>query len=97
MTLDDVAYEGIAGLDEEQVRASRARGRALRLVGTATRGHAKVRLTELDATHPFATLEGADNAVSIEGSGFGRITVSGPGAGGHDAAAVVADLVELVR
>lgn len=98
VTRDDVVYEGITDLDEERVRATRARGRALRLVGTATRGHVEVRLTELDATHPFATLEGADNAVTIEGAGFGRITLTGPGAGGNEtAAAVVADLVELVR
>jgi homoserine dehydrogenase len=98
VTLDEVAYEGIEGLDEERVRAHRTRGRAVRLVGTATRERVEVRLTELDAAHPFAALEGVENAVTIEGSGFRRITLTGPGAGGRaTAAAVVADLVELVR
>jgi homoserine dehydrogenase len=97
-TLADVSYEGIQDLDEEWVRAVRARGGALRLVGTATRDSVEVRLTELAATHPLALLEETDNALIFEGPGFRSVTLSGPGAGGPaTAAAVVADLVELVR
>jgi homoserine dehydrogenase len=80
------------------VRALRARGRALRLVGSATPDLVEVRLIELAAAHPLARLDGADNAVILEGPGFASLTLSGPGAGGSaTAAAVVADLVELVR
>jgi homoserine dehydrogenase len=98
VTLADVAYEGIDRVNADEVRAARARGRALRLVGIATRDGVEVRLTELDAAHPLAQLEGADNAVVIEGAGFRRIVLSGPGAGGAEtASAVVADLLELAR
>lgn len=98
VTFADVPYEGIEHVDADEVRAARRRGKALRLVGVATREGVHVRLTELDATHPLALLEGADNAVAVEGSGFRRIVLSGPGAGGAEtASAVVADLLELVR
>jgi homoserine dehydrogenase len=98
VTIDDVAYEGIEGLDEHDVRAARTRGRALRLVGSATRSGVSVRVAELDQAHPFAQLCGADNAVLLEGTGFRQILLAGPGAGGQEtASAVVADLFELVR
>jgi homoserine dehydrogenase len=98
VTLDDVAYEGIDGLDEHDVLAAQVRGKALRLVGTATRHEVTVKVTELDRSHPFALLCGADNAVLLEGIGFRQILLAGPGAGGEEtASAVVADLFELVR
>jgi homoserine dehydrogenase len=98
VTLDDVDFEGIEHLDEHDVRAARARGKALRLVGTATRSQVTVRVTELDDSHPFALLCGADNAVLLHGVGFRQILLAGPGAGGEEtASAVVADLFELVR
>jgi homoserine dehydrogenase len=98
VTLEDVHYEGIDGLAEHDVRAARARGRALRLVGTATRDRVTVAVTELEQSHPFALLCGADNAVLLEGNGFRQILLAGPGAGGQEtASAVVADLFELVR
>lgn len=96
--LADVPYEEIGRESARDVLAARDRGNVLRLVGSATRDGVEVRLAELDASHPLALLEGAENAVAIEGAGFGRIVLSGPGAGGDEtAAAVVADLLELLR
>jgi homoserine dehydrogenase len=98
VTLTDVPHEGIDGVDADAVRAARARGRAIRLVGVATRDGVDVRLRELSADDPLAGAPAADNVVVIEGAGFRRITLSGPGAGGPEtASAVVADLLELVR
>lgn len=98
VTIADVAFEGVDHVDAASVRDARARGKALRLVGTATRDGVEVRLTELDASHPLAGLEGPENAVTLEGPGFRRIVLAGPGAGGEEtASAVVADLFELVR
>jgi len=52
----------------------------------------------LEADHPLKAVDGVTNAVLIEGEGFERITLSGPGAGGPaTAAAVIADLVEFLR
>jgi len=98
VTLDDVVFEGIDQLDEHAVREARSRGKSLRLVGTATRSEVTVKVTELDASHPFALLGDADNAVLLEGRGFRQLLLAGPGAGGEEtASAVVADLFELVR
>jgi homoserine dehydrogenase len=95
---EDVCYEGIEGVDAHDLRAARSRGRALRLVGTATRSAVTVAVTELVASHPFAQLRGANNAVLLEGAGFRELLLAGPGAGGGEtASAVVADLFELVR
>jgi homoserine dehydrogenase len=96
VTLSDVSHEGIAPGTADSARAARASGKALRLVATATPESADVALVELPPAHPFASLHGADNAVSIEGVGFREILLSGPGAGGAaTAAAVVADLLQL--
>lgn len=98
VTLSDVRFEGIDGIDEREVRAVRQRDKALRLVGTATPERVEVRLTELDAAHPLARLRGAQNAVVIGGAGFSEIVLSGQGAGGEaTASAVVADLVALIH
>jgi homoserine dehydrogenase len=96
VALADVSHEGIDAGTADSARAARASGKALRLVGTATREGVAVALVELPLSHPFASLQGADNAVSIEGAGFREILLSGPGAGGAaTAAAVVADLLQL--
>ena len=98
VSLPQVAYEGINHVGSDEVRRARARGRALRLIGSATPTRVEVRLTELAAGHPLAMLGGADNAVAIEGAGFRQVVLSGPGAGGAEtAAAVVADLLKLAR
>jgi homoserine dehydrogenase len=98
VTIADVSYEGIERVDVAAVRHARASGRAIRLVGVATRDRAEVRLRELDASDPLAAAPSADNVVVVEGAGFRRISLSGPGAGGPEtASAVVADLLELVR
>jgi homoserine dehydrogenase len=98
VALSDVQFEGVEHVDEARIRSAHGRGRALRLVGTATATSVRVRLTELCATHPLAQVTGADNGVVIEGEGFRRIVLQGPGAGGPEtASAVVADLIELVR
>jgi homoserine dehydrogenase len=98
VSIDDVEFEGIEDVDPADVRAARSRGEVVRLVGSATPERVDVRVTTLDASHPFALAHGADNAVRIEGPGFRELTLVGPGAGGAEtASAVVTDLVDLVR
>ena len=49
-------------------------------------------------THPLASVDGATNAVAIEGDQVGRLLFEGPGAGdGPTASAVVADLIDIAR
>jgi homoserine dehydrogenase len=101
VTPDAVAYEGIEGIGLEHVRAARELELAVRLVGAATLvdGACDVRVGPalVDRHHPLASVEGAMNAVMLQGDAIREITLSGPGAGGIEtASAVVADMVSVV-
>ena len=51
----------------------------------------------VDGHHPLAAVEGAFNAVMLQGDAIREITLEGPGAGGIEtASAVVADMVSVV-
>jgi homoserine dehydrogenase len=53
--------------------------------------------TLVDRHHPLATVEGAFNAVMLQGDAIREITLEGPGAGGVEtASAVVADIVGVI-
>jgi homoserine dehydrogenase len=73
----------------------------VRLVGIATLadGAVDVRVQPafVERSHPLATVDGAFNAVMLQGDAIREITLEGPGAGGTEtASAVVADLVSVV-
>jgi homoserine dehydrogenase len=73
----------------------------VRLVGIATLegGAVDVRVQPalVDRSHPLAAVDGAFNAVVLQGDSIREITLEGPGAGGVETAtAVVADLVSVV-
>jgi homoserine dehydrogenase len=100
VTLADVEWEGIDGLEPRDLAAARSRGRRLRLIGEATKDCAapivRVGLRELPAAHPLAQVAGVLNTVLVEGDGIGELTLRAPGAGGPEtASAVVADLLAL--
>src|SRR6185369_1946441 len=97
----DVDYEGIQGLAAEDVEDAREMGMTVRLVGAATLvdGQLDVRVQPalVDRQHPLAAVEGAFNAVMLQGDAIREITLEGPGAGGIEtASAVVADMVSIV-
>jgi homoserine dehydrogenase len=99
--LGDVAYEGIEQLKPEHVAAARELDTVVRLVGSATLvdGAVDVRVGPafVDGHHPLAAVEGAFNAVMLQGDAIREITLEGPGAGGVEtASAVVADMVSVV-
>ena len=101
VTLDDVEYEGIEGITELHVAAAREMGMAIRLIGAATLvdGKLDVRVHPalVDRHHPLAAVEGAFNAVMLQGDAIREITLEGPGAGGLEtASAVVADMVSVI-
>ena len=92
-----------------RARARRARGRRRRArdghgraaVGAATlvdeRWDVRVGPALVDRSHPLAAVEGAFNAVMLQGDAIREITLEGPGAGGLEtASAVVADMVTIV-
>jgi homoserine dehydrogenase len=101
VTLDDVGYEGIERIKPHHVAAARELDCVVRLIGAATRvnGAVDVRVGPalVDRHHPLATIEGAFNAVMVQGDAIREITLEGPGAGGSEtAAAVVADMVSVL-
>jgi homoserine dehydrogenase len=101
VTLDDVDYRGLEDVTSRHVAAARELEMAVRLVGAATLvdGRLDVRVGPalVDRHHPLAAVEGAFNAVMLQGDAIREITLEGPGAGGVEtASAVVADLVSIV-
>ena len=101
VTLDDVEYEGIESITPLHVAAAREMGMAVRLVGAASLvdGKLDVRVHPalVDRHHPLAAVEGAFNAVMLQGDAIREITLEGPGAGGIEtASAVIADMASVI-
>ena len=97
-----VEVEGIEGVREEHVEAARQLDMRVKLLGRATFAHGRVDVRVgpafVDAHHPLAAVDGAFNAVMLQGDAIREITLEGPGAGGIEtASAVIADLVDVAR
>ncbi|MFL5912309.1 MAG: homoserine dehydrogenase [Gaiellaceae bacterium] len=98
---EDVECRGIEEIEAAHVTAAAQLGMVIRLVGIATHadGAVDVRVQPalVERSHPLAAVDGAFNAVMLQGDAIREITLEGPGAGGTEtASAVVADLVSVV-
>jgi homoserine dehydrogenase len=101
VTLDDVRYAGITSIDPGDVAAARQLDMVIRLVGAARlvdgRVDVSVRPALVDNQHPLAKVDGAFNAVMLQGDAIREITLEGPGAGGVEtASAVIADITSVI-
>ena len=101
VTLDDVDFQGVEEITPLHVAAARELEMVVRLVGSATlvdeHLDVRVRPAFVDRHHPLAAVEGAFNAVMLQGDAIREITLEGPGAGGIEtASAVVADMVSVI-
>ena len=99
--LEQVRYEGITGLQADDMQYARELGLGLKLIGTAERldGGLSVRVHPafLYAGHPLASVSGPFNAVTVESPAITEITMSGPGAGGpQTASAVLGDVISVM-
>jgi homoserine dehydrogenase len=99
--LSDVDYQGITEITPAHVAAARELQMVVRLVGSATlvgdQVDVRVRPSLVDRQHPLAGVDGAFNAIMLQGDAIREIMLSGPGAGGIEtASAVVADMVSIV-
>ena len=99
--LDDVEVVGIEAIDPLDVAAARELDMVIRLVGSASLADGqvdvRVRPALVDQHHPLAKVEGAFNAVMLQGDAIREITLEGPGAGGIEtASAVIADMVSVI-
>jgi homoserine dehydrogenase len=101
VSLDDIDVRGIEGITDAHVTAARELDMVVRLVGAATlsdgRLDVRVQPSFVDRSHPLAAVEGAFNAVMLQGDAIREIMLEGPGAGGLEtASAVVADMVSVI-
>jgi homoserine dehydrogenase len=101
VSLDDVEFEGIEDVTQEHVAAARSLDMRIKLIGRATHADGRfdvhVGPAVVDRSHPLAAIDGAFNAVMLQGDAIREITLEGPGAGGVEtASAVVADMVSIV-
>jgi homoserine dehydrogenase len=101
VALEDVQTRGITEIEPAHVAAAADLGMVIRLVGIATLagGAVDVRVQPafVERSHTLAAVDGAFNAVMLQGDAIREITLEGPGAGGTEtASAVVADLVSVV-
>ncbi len=99
--LADVEVEGIDRIDPLAIAAARELEMVIRLVGAArlVDGQVDVRVGPalVDRHHPLAAVEGAFNAVMLQGDAIREITLEGPGAGGTEtASAVIADMASVI-
>ena len=81
--LEWVEVEGIEGVTLEHVAAARALDMHVKLIGRATlvgdRVDVRVGPAFVDGHHPLAAVEGAFNAVMLQGDAIREITLEGPG------------------
>ena len=101
VTPDEVDTRGITDVTAGHVAAAAELGMVVRLVGIATltgeEVDVRVQPAFVERSHPLAAVDGAFNAVMLQGDAIREITLEGPGAGGTEtASAVVADLVSVV-
>ena len=101
VTLSEVTYEGIEAIRPDDLAFADELGLSLKLLGVAERreGGISVRVFPcfLYRGHPLAPIEGAFNAVMVEGPAMDEVTLSGPGAGGpQTASAVLGDVVSIL-
>jgi len=99
--LSDVDTVGIDQIDPLAIAAARELDMVIRLIGAArlVDGKVDVRVGPalVDRHHPLAAVEGAFNAVMLQGDAIREITLEGPGAGGIEtASAVIADMVSVI-
>lgn len=99
---DEIYREGIEQVEPVDFRYARELGYAIKLIAHSRRHpgrvEARVHPAMVPLDHPLARVEGAENAVFVEGDLVGQVLLVGQGAGGRPtASAVVGDLIDLAR
>src|ERR1700716_2863673 len=98
----EIYREGIEAVEPVDFRYARELGYAIKLIAHTQRHpgrvEARVHPAMVPLDHPLARVEGAENAVFVEGDLVGQVLLVGQGAGGRPtASAVVGDLIDLAR
>jgi homoserine dehydrogenase len=98
----DIYREGIEAIEPVDFKYARELGYSIKLIAHTQRHpgrvEARVHPAMIPLDHPLARVEGAENAVFVEGDLVGQVLLVGQGAGGRPtASAVVGDLIDLAR
>src|ERR1700704_487973 len=98
----EIYREGIEAVEPVDFKYARELGYAIKLIAHTQRHpgriEARVHPAMVPLDHPLARVEGAENAVFVEGDLVGQVLLVGQGAGGRPtASAVVGDLIDLAR
>jgi len=99
--LEEVTHVGINRLDLADVEHAAEFGYAVKLIASAWQSKegvaARVHPCLLGPDHPLAAVEGAFNAVMLQGQSIREVILEGPGAGGDETAtAVIGDVVAVI-
>lgn len=99
---DDVHREGISEIDSREIEFAEMLGYRIKSLAVASRsnGSLEVRVhpAMVPLTNPLSKVDGANNAILLEGDFVGNVMLFGPGAGKEaTASAVVGDLIEICR
>ncbi len=102
MQFDKAHIEGISQLDADDIKYAEQLGYRIKLLGITRRRQDGVELrvhpTLIPAKRLIANVEGAMNAVLVQGDAVGATLYYGKGAGAEPtASAVIADLVDVTR
>ncbi len=100
--LGSMEVAGISRIRAADIAQAAALGYVIRLIGLADCEDGdlfqRVQPCLVPREHPLAAVDGATNAVVVEGNFSGRLLFQGAGAGdGPTASAVVADLIDIAR
>jgi homoserine dehydrogenase len=99
--VNEVEHAGIDRLDLDDVRHADELGFAVKLIASALQADgavaARVSPTLVPRHHPLAAVDGAFNAVMLQGRSIREVILEGPGAGGEETAtAVIGDLLAVI-
>lgn len=96
----DQFYQELAQQDakfSKMVEKAKADGKVLRYIASYHSGQARIELKAVDQEHPFYSLKGSDNIISIQTSRYRNpLVIKGAGAGAQvTAAGILADIFKI--
>ena len=97
-----VAFEGIARIEQEDIRYAQEIGYVIKLLAVAKRKGREVEVsvhpTLIPRDHPLSFIPGPMNAIYVKGEPVGELMFYGQGAGGGPtASAVVGDILKITK
>lgn len=102
LDLDSITCEGIRSISKQDMLNASELGYTIKLLGITEQTDAGIRQRVhpcmVPADAPIGVIDGAFNAIHLQGNAVGRVLLEGAGAGaGPTASSVVADIVQIAR